>query len=98
MKRVIAILVLLFAGVCAMQAQDVSGDWQGTLNTGLGELRLVLHITKAADGTLKATMDSVDQGANGIPIKSIALQNSKLNLDVQAVHGTYEGTVNQRCD
>ena len=59
----------------------------------MGQLRLVLHITKAADGGLTATLDSVDQNANGIPVKSATLKNSKLNLDVEAVHGTYDGTV-----
>jgi hypothetical protein len=59
----------------------------------LGELRLVLHITKAADGALKAALDSVDQSANAIPVNSISLKNSKLNLGIDAVHGTYEGTV-----
>jgi uncharacterized protein len=81
-------MVSLFA-----HAQEVAGDWQGTLNTGMGELRLVLHITKAPDGSLKATLDSIDQNANGIPVDSVTLKNSKLNLDVTAVHGTYEGTV-----
>jgi len=63
------------------------------LNTGAGELRLVLHLTKASDGGLAAILDSVDQGANGIPVKSATLKGSKLSLDIEAVHGTYEGTV-----
>ncbi len=92
MKRVFIFLFLVMALTLA-RAQDIAGDWQGTLNTGLGELRLVLHITKAADGSLTATLDSVDQGANGIPVKSATLKESKLNLDVTAVQGTYEGTV-----
>jgi hypothetical protein len=75
------------------QAQDIAGDWQGTLSVGGTELRLVLHITKAPDGSLKATLDSVDQGANGIPVSSISLKDSKLNLGIEAVHGTYEGKV-----
>lgn len=88
------LLPLLFlAATCFAQSPDLAGDWQGTLNTGMGELRLVLHITKAPDGALKATMDSVDQNANGIPVDSVVLKNSKLNLNVGAVHGTYEGTV-----
>ncbi|PYX75125.1 MAG: hypothetical protein DMG78_04995 [Acidobacteria bacterium] len=56
----------------------------------MGELRLVLHITKAADGSLMATLNSVDQGANDIPVKSAILKGSKLNLDVTAVQGIYE--------
>jgi fermentation-respiration switch protein FrsA (DUF1100 family) len=89
----IFIFAALLVGVSLTQAQDIAGDWQGTLNTGAGELRLVLHITKGADGTLKATLDSVDQGSNGIPVSSISLKSSKLSLGIDAVHGTYEGTV-----
>src|SRR6202050_3461313 len=92
MKHLILLGVLFLTATLA-QAQDIAGDWQGTLNTGAGELRLVLHITKGADGALKATLDSVDQGANGIPVSSISLKSSTLSLGIDAVHGTYEGTV-----
>jgi fermentation-respiration switch protein FrsA (DUF1100 family) len=92
MKRLSIFLMLTIAAILA-HAQDIAGDWQGTLNTGMSELRLVLHITKAADGTLTATLDSVDQGSNGIPVKSITLKDSKVNLDVAAVHGTYQGNL-----
>ena len=62
----IFILLLLTTGLA--RAQDVAGDWQGTLHAGGAELRLVLHITKAADNTLKATLDSIDQpGAMEFP-------------------------------
>lgn len=97
MKRVVVfavLLVFLLAGVSLAPAQDIAGDWQGTLNADGAELRLVLHITKAADGSLKATLDSIDQpGGNGIPVNSVTLKASKLSLDVTAVHGTYEGAV-----
>jgi uncharacterized protein len=92
MKRWIALGVVLLAG-CLAQAQEIVGDWQGAIDTGMGQLRLVLHITKGADGALKATLDSIDQGANGIPVKTATLKDSKLNLDVAAVQGSYEGKV-----
>ena len=93
MKRTLTLLTLTLAASFA-RAQDITGDWQGTLDTGMGQLRLVLHITKAADNSIKATLDSIDQpGANGIPVNSVTLKNSQLNLDVTAVHGTYEGMV-----
>jgi hypothetical protein len=93
MKRFFALAVLLVAASLA-RAQDIAGDWQGTINADGEELRLVLHISKAPDGGLKATLDSIDQpGGNGIPVNSVTLKDSKLSLDVTAVHGTYEGTV-----
>jgi pimeloyl-ACP methyl ester carboxylesterase len=94
MKRLIAIAALTFLAAGGATAQDIAGDWQGTLSAGGAELRLVLHITKAPDGSLKATLDSIDQpGANGIPVSSITLKDSTLRLEVDAVHGTYEGKV-----
>ena len=88
------IFIFLMLGASLAPAQDIAGDWQGTLHAGAAELRLVLHITKAPDNTLKATIDSIDQpGGNGIPVSSISLKDSKLNLGIDAVHGTYEGKV-----
>jgi uncharacterized protein len=90
MKRLIVLLAFtLMAGF--VHSQEISGDWQGTLNTGVGELRLVLHITKAPDGSLQATLDSIDQGQIGIPVPSITLKDSKLKLDVAVA--TYAGKV-----
>jgi len=88
------ILAAALASKCYSQAQ-VAGDWQGTLTAGGAQLRLVLHITAGKDGALTATLDSVDQGAYAIPVSSVSLSNSKLYLVVDAVHGTYTGTVNK---
>ena len=73
----------------------IAGDWAGTLKAGPAELRLVLHITVAKDGSLTATFDSVDQGAYGTPVDSITLKDSKLKFAIDAAHGTYEGTVSK---
>jgi pimeloyl-ACP methyl ester carboxylesterase len=86
-----AALVLFIAG--AAWAQDIAGDWEGTLHAGVADLRLVLHINKIDSGALKATLDSVDQSAYAIPVSSISLKDSKLSLGVDAVHGTYDGKV-----
>jgi uncharacterized protein len=74
-------------------AKGIEGDWQGTLNAGGAELRLALHIQKGDDGNYKATMDSLDQGANGIPITSMSLEDSKLTFTADSIQGSYEGTV-----
>jgi hypothetical protein len=84
---------MILASVGLAVAQGITGDWQGTLSAGGAQLRLVLHISKNESGALKATLDSLDQGANGIPVNSITLKQSKLSLGVDAVHGTYEGVV-----
>lgn len=93
MKKLFVTFVFIFLATAVSLAQDIGGDWNGTLNTGASELRLVLHVTKNPDGTLKSTIDSVDQGANGIPVTSTTLKDSTLNLKVDAVNGTYDGKV-----
>jgi pimeloyl-ACP methyl ester carboxylesterase len=94
MKTAIITLALLFFTAAISRSQDITGDWNGKLNANGAELRLVLHIAKNPDGTLQATLDSIDQGANGIPLASTILKDSNLILKVDAVNGTYEGKVN----
>lgn len=95
MKKITAIAFFsLFVG-CPARAQDITGDWKGALDTGSASLRLILHITRNDDGSLRATMDSVDQGANAIPISSISFKDSKVSFTVEVVHGSYDGDVNK---
>jgi hypothetical protein len=89
----IAIALLFVATAVVAQGQDVVGDWQGNLAIGAGVVRIVLHITKSPDGTLKATMDSPDQGALGVPVDSITLDGNKLKFAASGTKGSYEGTV-----
>jgi hypothetical protein len=74
-------------------AQDITGDWQGTITTGMGELRLVLHVAKNADGTLKAVVDSPDQNAAGVAIDSITLEGNKVRFSSAPLKSSYEGTL-----
>ena len=92
MKK-LAILIPLLA-LTALHAQNIIGDWQGTLKVNSAELRVVLHVTKDDSGHLKATLDSVDQDADDIPVTSIVLNGSALNFSVLDVHGSYQGKFN----
>jgi CubicO group peptidase (beta-lactamase class C family) len=89
----IAALLLALTGLlprCAVaQGPGIQGDYLGTL----GALHLKLHLTAAADGTLGGTLDSPDQGANGIACADFHLQGNTLSFAVPAVHGTWAGTV-----
>jgi hypothetical protein len=91
MKHVFATSFMILAVACAGHSQDITGDWQGTLTNDMGELRLVLHIAKSADGALNATMDSPDQNLAGMPVDSITLNGTKLKFNAKTI--SYEGTV-----
>jgi len=46
----------------------LEGRWTASLEAGEAVLHLVLHVSKAEDGSLKATIDSLDQGVYGIEV------------------------------
>jgi len=95
MRTLIPIAVLAATTILAARAQDITGDWQGTLKPApVVELHLLLHISKANDGTLKASMDSLDQGAMGIAISTIAFKDSTLTFTSAEIDGSYQGKLN----
>jgi uncharacterized protein len=96
-------LSLAFFSVAAAQAPAVhkprsqhnlpplEGHWSGSLPAGDAVLHLVLHVSKAADGSLQATIDSLDQGVYGIEVTAITLKDSILRFSVVSAGASYEG-------
>jgi pimeloyl-ACP methyl ester carboxylesterase len=90
----LAILLALVASPALSQdPARVVGDWTGALQVGAMKLRLVLHITRGADGVLRATMDSIDQNALGIPIDDITFDGTVLRAELRGIRASYEATV-----
>jgi non-heme chloroperoxidase len=87
MLRMVALLALHGAN---LSAQDIGGDWQGTIKKDAAEFRVVLHIAKETEGGWKATLY---QGAESIAANSVTLEGSNLKLTVDAIRGSYEGNV-----
>src|ERR1700682_4521784 len=75
-----------------LKSSDVVGDWIGTLDASGMKLRVVFHITNTSDG-LKATMDSLDQNALGIPVSSVQLGNSSVTIEAARLNGIFEGKI-----
>jgi len=69
-QTVLAAAALLAAIAAGQPAKTLEGDWRGTLETGAAKLRLLLKVSKAADGKLAGAIDSLDQGATGLPVTS----------------------------
>jgi non-heme chloroperoxidase len=77
-----------------VHAQDISGDWQGTLKPGSQELRIVLKVAKSDNGEWRATMLSIDQGQDrgaGMSSTSFSLEGSNIKFAVAQIRGSYEG-------
>src|SRR5262249_11376670 len=77
-------------------AQDLEGDWQGTLQAGNQPLRLIVKFTPADGGRWTGTMRSIDQGNDwgaGAAITAITREGAQVRFVVDATRGTYEGTL-----
>ena len=71
-------------------SQDISGPWNGVLNVGSAKLRVVFNLTKNGEG-YKATLDSPDQGAKGIPVPTTVFENPKVKMAIAAAGIEYLG-------
>jgi non-heme chloroperoxidase len=65
---------------------DISGQWQGMMGT----LRLVLKVSKAADG-YQAGLYTIDQNPTPFAVESLTLAGSTMKFTVPDVGGAYEG-------
>lgn len=91
MKRPLLCAVALVAmfGSGAL-AQDLSGNWQGTLKAGQ-DLRVIFTISKGDKDTWSAKMYSIDQGAQPIPVSSVTQHESNIKMSVEMIGATFEG-------
>ncbi len=80
-------LAVLFG--TALQAQDITGNWQGTLQTGLQKVRLVFKIATEND-KLTATIRTADQYSPPIAT-TITRDGTAVRVTIPAINGKYEG-------
>jgi uncharacterized protein len=83
-------LLLLLTG--SALSQEFTGDWSGAIGISGSELHLVFHISKTADG-YSSTMDSPDQGVNGIPVTTTLVRGKELTLRIERAGIEYAGTL-----
>lgn len=77
--------------VRAQTGPDLAGTWLGTLDVG-AKLRLVFHVQAGEASTWTATMDSPDQGANGIPVSAVVVSGLDVRFEVAVAGAAYAGT------
>jgi len=97
-KKLIIIFVLILATVTGWAQEKTEGQvnpttallgsWSGKLNVGAASLTLVLNLEQA-DGNVKASLDSPDQGAKGIPAFLEYLSDDSLAVKVEQIGMTY---------
>ena len=70
------------------------GGWEGSLDTPQGSLRLIIHLENQPDKTVKATIDSPDQNAMGLPLSGIVQKANTIEMQFKLAGGGYKGTLN----
>ena len=102
MKIVKATYIVIFitgllAGVffsSSVSAQDISGTWHGKLSISTGSLTIVFYISQTEQGAYVTTLDSPDQGANGIKTQTTSFNDSTLIIQIPVIHASYKGKLN----
>lgn len=77
----------------AADVAALDADWDGTIDAGGLKLRLVLHVQTSPAKVTTATLDSIDQNANGIPVTELARQGDQVSFLIPLVSGRYDGTL-----
>lgn len=91
MKKTILFLCFLcsWLGVSAQHAMD--GVWTGKLNVGPQTLTIVLHVAHETSGNVVCSLDSPDQGAMNIPVKSDYCSADSISISLAQLALSYQG-------
>lgn len=89
-KFTIAITLLFLSG--SINAQELKGSYSGTLEVQGMQMELIFNITPTDTG-YSATLDVPMQGASGIELDSVILQDKNITISSAKMGLTYTGTV-----
>jgi len=87
----ICVLLISITSSALCNTQDILGSWMGTLSVADQELRIAYTIELDQEGSLSASLHSVDEVVFDIPVNEIHYEDSQLTLICDAVQSTYEG-------
>jgi hypothetical protein len=77
-------------------SKELEGDWEGAISLPNGQSRpVIVHFKNQPDQTVEATIESPTQGVQGFPLKEVVQKGVVLEFAVQAVGGSYRGTLNK---
>jgi len=88
-KLMVWMIALALLLTSSLQAQNLGGSWQGTLEAGPRKLRIVFKISLDND-KWKATLHSIDQPGPGMNATSVTKDGSTVKIVIGGL-GSYEG-------
>ncbi|WP_047419774.1 S9 family peptidase [Cellulophaga sp. Hel_I_12] len=84
------ILLLIVGTFFTVNAQEITGKWNGVLKVQGTQLRLAFNVDKS-DAGFSSTMDSPDQGAFDIPVTKTTFENNRIKFEVANLLISYVG-------
>jgi hypothetical protein len=75
------------AAETAARTSGFDGEWEGTLQVGEAQLKLVLHLASEKGGELRAKLDSPEQGVYGMEATSASREQNNLRFELAPVGG-----------
>ncbi len=84
------LLALAAFSASAIFAQDLTGTWQGKLQSE-GEQRIVYKIARSGEGRLTAIAYNLDQNPRPIGANSVAVKGATVKILLPAIGGEYQG-------
>ncbi|MGE3172150.1 MAG: alpha/beta fold hydrolase [Planctomycetota bacterium] len=90
-----ALAAVLWAAPAAAQvdADPLTGIWQGTAATGGFQLHLVLHVDAAADGGYRARIDLLDECFAGLEVTDVERRQRDVAFAVPFLGGRFTGAL-----
>ncbi|HUW61345.1 MAG TPA: hypothetical protein VMZ06_10085 [Candidatus Bathyarchaeia archaeon] len=77
----------------ASDTSKVVGNWNGVLDAQGQKFELLFKLTAGPDGIIKASIDSVSQGVNDIPVEETSLKGDHLILEAKSILGVLDVTL-----
>lgn len=76
-------------------SKELEGDWEGTLTTPGGEMKVMLHFKNLPDKTVSATIDVPATNASAMPLNDVKQSGAKVEFGLKIAHGSFQGTLNK---
>ena len=69
----------------------VIGDWTGTLDIGIAQINIVLHLKEDSNESFNGTFDYLEEKLYGLKIDSLTIQDKSLKFEIKKFLVNFEG-------
>ncbi|MGQ9425128.1 hypothetical protein ACXYTJ_06710 [Gilvimarinus sp. F26214L] len=87
-------LIVLASSCATVERESIAGDWNGELETPLGNLPVVFHFYETEEG-FDCTMDGAAERSVNIPCSEVAKDGDAVLVELPMVGARYEATLEE---